>query len=125
MKKRPKSSQQSRYEKLERVKRYTPYWDTIRKTVYARDGYRCRACGRSHCKLNAHHIVLLRVSKSNDMRMLITLCDECHAEIEQKGIKILQSGGHKNDVVRMTYRYLIEKRQRVENARISEDKQSL
>ena len=112
MKKRPKSKQQSNFEKLERAKRYTPYWDEIRKMVYERDGHRCRACGRAHCKLNAHHIVLVRISGCNDPRNLITLCDECHAEVEQKGIRILQSGGHKNDVIRMTYRYLIEKKQK-------------
>jgi 5-methylcytosine-specific restriction endonuclease McrA len=101
---------QQKYERLKRAKRYGKNWDQIRKFVYKRDGYRCRACGKSHCKLNAHHIILLRIIQSNDPRVLITLCDECHSELEKKGIKILQNGGHKNDVVRMTARYLIEKK---------------
>jgi hypothetical protein len=45
------------------------------------------------------------------------LCDSCHAEVEKRGIKILQSGGHKRDVVRMTYRFLIEKRVEINGIR--------
>jgi hypothetical protein len=116
----PKTRLQKKFEKLERLKRYTKNWDQIRRGVYKRDGYRCRCCGKSHCKLNCHHIVLLRVSKSNDLRNLITLCDECHGEIEQRGLTILKSGGHKVDVVRMTARYLIEKKLLIKNRRLQD-----
>jgi hypothetical protein len=81
--------------------------------VYQRDGYRCRSCGKHRGevkKLNAHHILLLRVSKTNDERNLITLCDQCHRIIENKALALLKSGGHKRDVVRMTYRYLLEQK---------------
>ena len=110
---RPKSRQRRRYERKKQKARYGPNWDKIRHLVYKRDGYRCRACSKTNCKLNAHHIILLRVSKSNSSRNLITLCDECHIEVEQKGLKILKSGGHRKDIVRMTYRYLTEKKVRV------------
>jgi 5-methylcytosine-specific restriction endonuclease McrA len=113
MKKRRQTKNQKKYERLKRKQRYGPRWDDIRKLVYKRDGERCRACGRHRTevhKLNAHHIILLRVSQTNDARNLITLCDECHVELEQKGLKLLKSGGHRKDIVRMTYRYLIEKK---------------
>jgi hypothetical protein len=115
MKKRPKGKLQKKYERLQRKARYGPVWEEIRQKVYKRDGYRCRACGRAKGegnvrKLNAHHILLLRVSRTNDERNLITLCDECHREIENKALALLKAGGHRTDVVRLTYRWLIEKR---------------
>lgn len=113
--KRPQSKQQKRYERLKRKSRYGKSWGEIRQMVYKRDGFRCRACGRVKGdkgvrKLNCHHIVLLRVSQTNDPRNLVTLCDECHMLIESKSLKLLKSGGHKRDVVRMTHRWLLEKK---------------
>lgn len=108
--KRPQSKQQKKYERLKRKSCYGKSWDEIRQLVYKRDGFRCRCCGISNVKLNAHHIILLRVSKTNNPRNLITLCDKCHMLIESKSLKLLKSGGHKRDVVRMTHRWLLEKR---------------
>lgn len=123
-KKRVDQKQKSRWERKQREKRYGPRWDDIRKMVYARDGYRCRACGRSKeqvHKLNCHHIILLRVSQTNDGRNLITLCDECHCELENKGLAMLKSGSHRVDIVRMTYRFLIEKRIEIKKKAINEE----
>ena len=91
-------------------KRYGKNWDKIRKKVYSRDGYRCAACGATNVKLNAHHIIMLRISNNNDLRNLITLCDKCHKILESKSIKLLKSGGHRNDVIRLAYRFIIESR---------------
>lgn len=113
---RPLTKQQKRYDRFKREARYGPLWEDIRVKVYQRDGFKCRACGRSRPavpKLNAHHILLLRLSQSNDPRNLITLCDACHREIENKAIALLKAGGHRFEVVRMTYRWLIEKRTEV------------
>jgi len=115
--KRPLTKQQKRYERAKRKARYGKSWDEVRVLVYKRDGNRCRACGgargeRNVRKLNAHHILLLRVSQTSDPRNLVTLCDECHREVENKALRLLKSGGHRKDVVRMTYRWLIEKRVR-------------
>jgi 5-methylcytosine-specific restriction endonuclease McrA len=105
---RPKTRAQRRYERESRKARYGPHWNEIRKKVYARDGYKCRACGAKNTKLNAHHILLLRVSKTNDERNLVTLCDSCHKIVEEKGLKLLKSGAHRSDVVRMTHRWIME-----------------
>jgi len=113
--KRPLTKQQKRYERAKRKARYGRSWDEVRTLVYKRDGSRCRACSKAKGegnvrKLNAHHILLLRVSQTSDPRNLITLCDGCHREIENKALRLLKSGGHRKDVVRMTYRWLIEKK---------------
>ena len=56
-----------------------------RKAVYARDGYRCKICGKKGY-LNAHHI--LGFSKWKSKRYLvengITLCRSCHTKFHKK-----------------------------------------
>lgn len=116
--KRPKSKRQRKVERLQRKARYGPRWDEIRKKVYARDGNQCRACGAKNVKLNAHHILLLRVSQTNDERNLVTLCDSCHKIVEEKALSVLKSGGHKRDVVRMTHRWIMEMRSKHKNGRL-------
>lgn len=60
-------------------KEYTEW----RKSVFERDGYTCRKCGRRGARLNAHHIKPyakykgLRYELSNG----ITLCEKCHREV--------------------------------------------
>lgn len=113
MSKRPLTKQQRSAERLKRKARYGKRWEEVRHKVYMRDGNRCRACGRTFPQiksLHCHHIVLLRVSKSNDIRNLISLCPECHRTIENKAISMLKAGRHREDVYRWTHRYLIEQR---------------
>lgn len=120
--KRPKSKTQRKVERLQRKARYGPRWNEIRKKVYARDGHQCRACGAKNVKLNAHHILLLRVSQTNDERNLVTLCDSCHKIIEEKALRLLKEGGHKRDVVRMTHRWLVEMRTTHRNGQLITEK---
>ena len=116
--KRPKTKQQKKVERLQRKARYGPRWDEIRKKVYKRDGNQCRACGAKNVKLNAHHILLLRVSQTNDERNLVTLCDSCHKIVEEKALRLLKSGGHKRDVIRMTHRWLFEMRSKHKDGKL-------
>lgn len=116
--KRPKTKKQKRVERLQRKARYGPNWDVIRKKVYARDGHACKACGARNVKLNAHHILLLRVSQTNDERNLVTLCDSCHKIIEEKSLGLLKAGGHKRDVVRLTHRWLTEMKAKYRNGKL-------
>lgn len=115
---RPKSKAQRKVERIQRKARYGPKWEIIRKKVYARDGNRCRACGITNVKLNAHHILLLRVSQTNDERNLVTLCDSCHKIVEEKALGLLKNGGHRRDVVRMTHRWLMEMRAKHRNGHL-------
>lgn len=58
-------------------------WQTIRKEIYKRDNYECIACGKHGGRLECHHIIKYRTSRDNSMENLITLCPECHREIEK------------------------------------------
>jgi DEAD/DEAH box helicase domain-containing protein len=67
---------------------YGPRWTQIRDRVRARDGYRCQVCGtpemgRSH---DVHHKAPFRsftsVEEANQLTNLITLCPNCHHQVE-------------------------------------------
>jgi 5-methylcytosine-specific restriction endonuclease McrA len=63
---------------------YPDDWQERRETVFRRDGYRCRRCGaRGHqiggrATLHAHH----RSGRDDDVSNLITLCGDCHADVD-------------------------------------------
>lgn len=65
-------------------KERNPYplnWDTLRRQVYARAGYRCQNCGQGNTQLHAHHIVPLFRGGTNALTNLACLCDPCHRRI--------------------------------------------
>jgi len=64
-------------------------WKEMVKKVYKRDNYQCQLCGAINgggkpIKLHSHHIIPWRVSHSDKMNNLITLCNSCHPKIESK-----------------------------------------
>jgi len=64
-------------------------------------------CGKKG-KLNAHHIIPVRISRNNSLSNLISLCDRCHKRIEEVGFSILQNGGHQADVRRIELQMISE-----------------
>ena len=52
--------------------------NSVRRSVYRRDGYRCALCD-SATGLQIHHIVHRSEGGSNHPQNLITLCWKCHA----------------------------------------------
>lgn len=60
-------------------------WDQIRKTVFTRDNYTCRSCGRKN-NLTVDHIVQLSRGGSNNLENLQTLCRHCHEQKDNKKI---------------------------------------
>lgn len=57
-------------------------WYIVRNQVLERDNHICRVCGiKSNKPLHIHHIIPFRISKSNDISNLITLCSNCHQGI--------------------------------------------
>ena len=77
--------------------------ENIRKAVILRDGCKCMECGKSNCKLEVHHIKPRRLSGSNTLSNLITLCETCHQKTENKEeqymkhyFDILKSSDNKN-----------------------------
>jgi len=59
-------------------------WKSISKRVLERDNFACFKCGKTSENNHVHHIIPFRESKSNDMKMLITLCNRCHSKEEKK-----------------------------------------
>jgi len=68
------------YEKeSERQQRYLiAEWKKIRKEVYKRDNHTCQECGKTDCKVCAHHIDF--DSTNNSLDNLVTLCGNCHGK---------------------------------------------
>jgi hypothetical protein len=58
--------------------------ENLRKATIMRDGCKCMMCGKTNCKLEAHHIKPRRLGGSNTISNLITLCEKCHDKTENK-----------------------------------------
>lgn len=52
--------------------------DDLKALVWARDGYRCRWCGRTDSGVDIHHIEYRRGYQQDHLANLITLCREHH-----------------------------------------------
>jgi 5-methylcytosine-specific restriction endonuclease McrA len=62
-------------------------WLEIRTQVLKRDGYRCAHCGISSVTLEVHHKVAQHHGGETVMDNLLTLCQNCHEQTENYGIK--------------------------------------
>mgnify|MGYP006276793303 CR=1 FL=1 len=59
----------------------TPEWDSKRKKILKRDGFKCRECGRSNVELHVHHLKYgEKTAWDVPDDWLITLCDEHHKQ---------------------------------------------
>jgi 5-methylcytosine-specific restriction endonuclease McrA len=58
--------------------------EDFRNAVFARDGNKCRVCGRTDCTLDAHHITDRREMPNGGYvpENGISLCPECHVKAE-------------------------------------------
>lgn len=61
-----------------------PDWKPQREKALQRDKYTCQYCGKQDGILEVHHKVPFRVSHNNQLKNLITLCQQCHHEAEVK-----------------------------------------
>ncbi len=61
---------------------------TLREAVFARDGYKCQACGRSPFKdkaiLHLHHVGYWKGDRTNRMTNLMAACERCHTSKNHK-----------------------------------------
>ena len=62
-------------------------WVKIRQQVILRDGNKCVKCSQVN-RLEVHHIVPWRKTKDDSADNLITLCHDCHFEVEYLGGKV-------------------------------------
>ena len=68
-------------------------WENLKAYAKYRDGYKCRACGKSKHKdgvrLEVHHIIRRADGGTDVPENVVTLCEECH-EAHHKGEKKLK-----------------------------------
>lgn len=69
---------------------YPKDWNSRRRDVYRRDGYKCQNCGakggsRGSTELHAHHIVPKAQGGSHAKSNLKTLCKACHDAAHGRG----------------------------------------
>lgn len=62
---------------------YNGEWRSKRKEALRRDGYKCTICN-SVDRVQVHHIIPYRYSKSHDLSNLTSLCRSCHSKEEWK-----------------------------------------
>ena len=60
---------------------YHSEWRERRREARERDGNKCTICG-SEDRLQVHHVIPYRYSKSHDLSNLVTLCRSCHSRAE-------------------------------------------
>lgn len=63
---------------------YGPTWPRQRRRALERDRHTCQHCGVSGITLHVHHKNPYRVSKSNALRNLVSLCPSCHTTEEHR-----------------------------------------
>lgn len=75
---------------------YGEGWPSARNAALARDGFRCRRCGRSREEFgrnpDIHHIEPVRTfddhSDAHDLENLVSLCRACHLSVERGGVNL-------------------------------------
>ena len=69
-----------------------PRWQKMRLKVLERDEWKCRECGDSNSTLHVHHLIYFpgREPWEYNDNLLITLCEECHKEVNDCFIDYLE-----------------------------------
>ena len=121
--------------------KYLDYWklgdipERTRETVFSRDQYKCRICGKD-TSLDIHHIIKRINGGSHDIDNLITLCKSCHRAIEIgdlefavnkcfRNAKIYYSGSSQKTVTIIECREKLRKLLKIVEDRYFEDKEFL
>lgn len=63
-----------------------PDWPWVRRQVYSRDSWRCRACDKrcGRRTIQCHHIVPYEFTRDNGEDNLVTLCVSCHKRVHER-----------------------------------------
>ena len=78
-----------------------PRWQKKRLEVLERDNWKCQMCSATEKTLHVHHHLYIKGRKiwEYDNRMLVSLCEECHAEISTHGFIADGSGNSFNECI--------------------------
>ena len=60
-----------------------PRWQKLRLEIFNRDEFSCQYCGDTENTLNVHHLSYNGNPWETDESLLITLCEDCHSQIDQ------------------------------------------
>ena len=61
--------------------------ENLRIATLLRDGFQCKQCGASECRLEVHHITPRRYKGADTISNLITLCSTCHSALGNNEMK--------------------------------------
>ena len=88
-------------------------WENLKAYAKYRDGYKCRACGKSKhkngVKLEVHHIIRKADGGTDVPENVVTLCEDCH-KAHHKGerkLKFRRPPQHKGEAHMNAMRYYI------------------
>lgn len=84
--------------KKKRLKLPSDAYKALLRTVYERDGWRCRICKRRD-GLSAHHIKFRSQGGDDAESNLITLCTACHKAVHDRNLLITLDNDFNVDVV--------------------------
>ncbi len=70
--------------------------ERLRPSIYGRDNYCCRLCGKQGGKLTIHHILPIwaRPDLVYDPDNMVTLCRSCHFKVNQHEVDYVEAFGH-------------------------------
>ena len=86
----PKSKPQTPQRTTYAEKLRDPRWQKMRLEVMDRDEFACQRCGAKHKTLNVHHMFYQKGKDpwEYDPDFLLTLCEGCHANVEDLSLKV-------------------------------------
>ena len=99
-------------------------WENMKAYAKYRDGYKCRACGRSKhkdgVKLEVHHIIRKADGGTDVPENVVTLCEDCHKDHHrgEKKLKFRRPPQHKGEAHMNAMKDLIMTRLKHEHHRI-------
>jgi hypothetical protein len=76
----------------------SPLWQKLRLKIMERDAFTCRHCRSKENTLNVHHSFYLKGKApwEYDENTLITLCEDCHKQVESTNRLLLSVTGQSN-----------------------------
>ena len=83
-------------------------WAAKRTQRLNLDNYKCQKCGETR-NLEVHHLNYIRFGNENINTDLITLCRECHRQIELQKGETLQEKQERQDALRKEYEERLER----------------
>jgi hypothetical protein len=61
-----------------------PRWQRKRLEIFERDEFSCKLCGNNESTLHVHHISYSNNPWDTDNKLLLTVCEDCHSEEEER-----------------------------------------